>query len=130
MVAKLSKFGKKKSTLFENTVAIVVFTGILSIIIGFFIFQNVKIAGKRADLEDHLQELQAQANALSEQKAGLQEDIANTQTQEYQEKVLREQGLYKKPGEDVITVLPPEITIEEISSEEQKQRTWWNPFTW
>ncbi|MBI2642340.1 MAG: hypothetical protein HYW97_00625, partial [Candidatus Wildermuthbacteria bacterium] len=54
--------------------------------------------------------------------------IVEVQSVEYQEKVLREQGLYQKPGEEVVTVLPPEQSQEQNRA--QEKRVWWNPITW
>lgn len=130
MVAKLSKFGKKRNSFIENVVASIVFVGIFGGLIGFFVYQNITIGQKRSDLEGRMSELQAQVSELSNQRDQLQENIADTQTEEYQEKVLREQGLYKKEGEQVITVLPPAITFEEVVESEEKQSTWWKPWTW
>lgn len=128
MVAKISKFGKRKSKSFENVIAVAVFVALLVGIMGLFAYQNVKIGQKRSDLEQRLQELQAQVQELSLQGAALQESVAQTQTQEYEEKVLREQGLYKKQGEQVITVLPPETAEEPPKPEEKKEiKDWWNP---
>lgn len=131
MVAKISKFGKKKNSFLENVVVSLVFVVVFFGIIGFFVYQNVKIGQKRSDLENRLWELQAQVSELSLQGAVLEENIAETQTEEYQEKVLREQGLYKKEGEQVVTILPAEDTTESTSPEEEKKtRKWWNPFSW
>jgi len=81
-------------------------------------------------LEEKLQELQTQMTELSVQKATLEENVQDTQTQEYQERVLREQGLYKKEGEQVVTVLPPEVPAETAPVKEENNRKWWNPFSW
>ena len=130
MIARNTKFGKRRKKLFESVVVSGVFVGVLLLIIGLFIYQNVKMSSKRADLEKRAQELQAQVTELSSQRQALEANVAEAQTQEYQEKVLREQGLYKKEGEQVVTVLPPEITAESAPVEEKKDRKWWNPFTW
>ena len=130
MIARNTKFGKRRNRVFESAVVSGVFVGVLLLIIGLFIFQNVKMGQKRADLEKRAQELQTQVADLSAQREALEANVAEAQTQEYQEKVLREQGLYKKEGEQVVTVLPPEITAENAPAEEKKDRKWWNPFTW
>ncbi|MCH7604406.1 septum formation initiator family protein [Patescibacteria group bacterium] len=98
--------------------------------IGFLAYQNIKIYQKKSELQETLQFFEAQVVELSERKTELEESIEEVQSQEYQEKVLRERGLYKKPGEEVVTILPPEKTQDETSGEEEKKRIWWNPFTW
>ena len=130
MLTRKIKFGKRKKRLFESVVVSGVFAAVFVLIVGLFIFQNVKISGKRADLEKRAQELQAQVEELASQRETLQANVEKTQTQEYQEKMLREQGLYKKEGEQVVTVLPAEKGAETAPVPEKKDRKWWNPFTW
>ena len=130
MLTKKSKFGKRRNKLFESVVVSGVFVAVFVLIIGLFIFQNVKIGQKRGDLEKRAQELQAQVDELSVQRKVLEANAAEAQTQEYQEKVLREQGLYKKEGEHVVTVLPPENVEGAAPVKEEKARVWWNPFSW
>ncbi len=131
MVAKISKFGKRKRQVFEGMVAGAVFVIVLVGIMGFFVYQNVSTYQKRAGLESRLQELQEQAGELTLQKEMLEAAVADTQTEEYQERVLREQGLYKKEGEQVVTVLPPEPTQEAMPQEKSaEERVWWKPWTW
>ncbi|HEY4509607.1 MAG TPA: septum formation initiator family protein [Candidatus Paceibacterota bacterium] len=130
MITRNIKFGKRRKRLFESVVVSGVFAVVFVLIVGLFIFQNVKMNSKRSDLEKRAQELQAQVQELSLQREALQANAEKTQTQEYQEKVLREQGLYKKEGEQVVTVLPPEAPAETEPMPEKKDRIWWNPFTW
>ena len=66
--------------------------------------------------------------ALEQRKLALQAGIVEVESVEYQEKVLREQGLYQKPGEEVVTILPLENSEEETNQE--TKRVWWNPTTW
>ena len=130
MVAKISKFRKRGERPFGGVVASLMFAAALIAVTGFFIFQNVTMSQKRSALEERLRELQEQTSALSMQRGVLEATIGDMQTQEYQEKVLREQGLYKKEGEEVITVLPPEAIVETAPTKEEESRKWWNPFTW
>lgn len=131
MVTKISKFRKKRNRLFGGAIASFVFAAALLAITGFFIFQNVIMSQKRSALEEKLQELQVQTSELSLQHEVLEANIADTQTEEYQEKMLREQGLYKKEGEEVVTILPAESAPEEISqNKDKKERAWWKPWTW
>jgi len=131
MVAKVSKFGKRRSRAFENAAAATAFLVVLVVIIGFFAYQNISIGKKRMALESELRVLQAQVAELEAQGVELGEELENTQTEEYQEWALRELGLYKKPGEEVVTILAPE---EEggvgAPSQKEKNSVWWNPFSW
>ena len=97
-------------------------------IIGFFIYNNFIINSRRTDLEERKQELEAQLLELQLRQGDLEVKIKSNDSEEFQEKLLREQGLFQKPGEEVITVLPPDER-EEVGSEET-ERVWWNPTTW
>ena len=113
-------------SLFFSLALALVFSGIF----GFFIFQNLQLREKRAELQHQLETLQAQAQEISQKKSELEAGIAERQTEYYQEKALREQGLYKKPGEEVVTVLPSEEKPQQEPPKEEPKRTWWNPLDW
>ena len=131
MIAKTLRFGKKRGSARQSILLFLVFLLVFGGIGGFFVFQNIRMAQKRAELQGKLDALKAQAAELSARTKELQANIQESQSEGYQEKILREQGLYKKPGEEVITVLPPEGKVEQkTSSQPQKKRVWWNPRTW
>ena len=130
MVAKSSKFGKKRYTAFQHLAISLVFVFVFGGIISFFVYQNVKVGQKRGDLEEQYDALRAQVSELDAQRQMLEESIEATTTPEYQEKILREEGLYKKPGEEVITVLPPEVEVTTEEEGEEQEKAWWNPLTW
>ena len=87
------------------------------------IFYNVRIYQKRAELQERASRLQDEIAELNQKNRELQRQLEISVTPEYQEKILREQGLYQKPGEEVVTVLP----LEQPEQKEQKERVWWNP---
>lgn len=126
----IAKKRKKRNSAFQNILVGVVFLFIFGGGIGFMSYQNIKINQKRGELEGKLQSLQAQTAQLSTRKAELAQQIGEIESEEYQEKLLREQGLYKKEGEEVVTVLPPEVVSGEVRQEEEQERAWWNPLTW
>ena len=130
MVARKLNFRKKDESAFQNIILLIVFVIIFGGLLTFFIFQNVKIGQKRGDLEDNLGVLQAQVGELSARKRELQESIKETQSQYYEEKILREQGLYKKPGEEVVTILVPKEEQQAEAETEEEKRVWWKPWTW
>ena len=116
-----TQFRKTRSLSARSAVFLFVFLGIFLGVVGFLAFQNLRIYQKRSELSNIAKELKAQVSAL---EAG----IVEVQSVEYQEKVLREQGLYQKPGEEVVTVLSPEQSQEQ--DKKQETRVWWNPTTW
>lgn len=121
---------KKRNSAFQNILVAAVFLFIFGGGIGFMSYQNIKINQKRGELEEKLQSLQAQAGQLSVRKTELERQIGEIESEEYQEKLLREQGLYKKEGEEVVTILPPETVFGEFKETEEQEHAWWNPLGW
>ena len=118
------KIGKLRDTVFL-TMLLVIGLGL-----GFFlVFNNIRIYQKRVELQKRAEVLKDQIGSLESRKGELESAIQVGTTQEYQEKVLREQGLYKKPGEEVVTIIPPE-QVQEEQKQQQANRVWWNPFSW
>jgi cell division protein FtsL len=126
MVAKVSHMRKRQGGLRTKKLLLwsfLVFIGLLGL---FFIFYNVRLYQKRSELQQRAQELQAEIQELNQREQELQYQLEVSGTSEYQERVLREQGLYQKPGEEVITILPGKTQEQK----EQKEKVWWNPWTW
>ena len=118
------KIGKLRDTVFL-TMLLVIGLGL-----GFFlVFNNIRIYQKRVELQKRTEVLKDQIASLESRKSELESAIQVGTTQEYQEKVLREQGLYKKPGEEVVTIIPPE-QVQEEQKQQQGSRVWWNPWSW
>lgn len=118
------KIGKLRDTVFLTMLLV------LGLGLGFFlVFHNIRIYQKRVELQKRAEILKSQIASLEGRKGELESAIQVGTTQEYQEKVLREQGLYKKPGEEVVTIIPPEQVAEE-QKEQQGNRVWWNPWSW
>ncbi len=118
------KIGKLRDTVF--------LTMLLALGLGlgaFLVFHNIRIYQKRVELQKRAEILNGQITFLESRKSELESAIRVGTTQEYQEKILREQGLYKKPGEEVVTILPPE-QVQEEQKQQQANRAWWNPFSW
>jgi cell division protein FtsB len=120
------EFRKKNQS--SNMFVWVVFLAVFVLIGGFLVYQNAKLFQKRSELLRQAKELEAEIARLTKEEVQLQASITENQTLEYQEKVLREQGLYQKLGEQVITILPPKTQTQ--VQQPPKQKPWWNPFTW
>src|SRR3989338_8959481 len=85
----------------------------------FLIFYNIRIYQKRVELQERAENLKAQIASLEESKSALESAIEIGTTEEYQEKILREQRLYKKPGEELVTFILP----EQVQEEQKQQRS-------
>jgi len=130
MVAKRSRFYKAKPSFIHHIVLSLVFVAVVFGIFGFLVYQNVRLQAKRLDLTERVEVFHAQVSGFEEENQRMETEIDEIQTEEYQEKVLREKGLYRRPGEEVVTILAPEEPERKLPVEEPSARVWWNPFTW
>ena len=126
MVAKISRFRNKQKSSTTKKVfgwSFLVLVGLLGL---FLIFHNLRLYQKRAELQEKARELQLEIAELSQREELLQQQLKISTTREYQERVLREQGLYQKPREEMVTIIP----LEEPEQKEQKEKAWWDPWNW
>ena len=128
MIAKRRSKRKERLEKIQNIFFASFFIAIILGIIGFFIYNNFSINSRRSDLEERKQELQAQLQELKLRQNDLTTKIEDNDSEEFKEKILREQGLFQKPGEEVITILP--LDVREEVDKGEKERVWWNPTTW
>ena len=89
------------------------------------VVSNFKMGRKRTELNSRIENLRKEIQILEEKHEALQAQISETSKEYYLEKEARERFNLKKPGEEVVTILPQEET-----EEGQTERKWWNPFTW
>ena len=86
-------------------------------IIGFLIISNWRISKKRSDLGSQIENLQEQIKTLEDQKSKLEAGISQGQSETFLEEQAREKLGLKKPGEEVVAVLPPKETAEQKPQE-------------
>ena len=125
----LSKFKKnKKASFFRDlffSVFIIIF---ILLIVGFFIITNWKINKKRAVLTARVESLRKEIQILEEKNKELKEEISQSGSEEYLEKVAREQLGLKAPGEEVVVINKEEK--EEQPEIKQNEKNFWNPKSW
>ncbi|MDO8264807.1 MAG: septum formation initiator family protein [Candidatus Parcubacteria bacterium] len=100
--------------------------GLVLIVIIILVVSNLKIGQRRADLTAQLESLREEVDALEQEKANLQAKASQGTDQDFLEKEARERFNLKKPGEEVITVIPPEQ--EQVTTTEETGKSWWNIF--
>jgi len=97
----------------RRNIILYVIGGILAIaVVVFLIFTNVKISEKRKALEAQRDALEKEIQILEEKNRQLKDEASKQQTESFLEAEAREKLGFKKPGEEVVVVLP---------SEEQKE---------
>lgn len=89
-------------------------------VVGFLAVSNFKISQKRAKLNSQIELLQKEFQVLQTQQGLLQTQVSQSLEESYLEKEARESFNMKKPGEEVVTILPAE---EKARVEEEK--TFW-----
>ena len=79
-------------------------------VLSFLAISNWRISQKRSELNLQIEELRKQIQAAEQKNAELSANIGQSQTQDYQEQVAREDLNMKKPGEEVVVVKPQTAT--------------------
>lgn len=104
MITKDKKI--KKSSAHDKFLPVLLGCLIL-IIVGFLVYSDLKINRRRAELNVQLSTLQQELQELEAKRQELQSQVSQSESQEYLEKEARETFNLKKPGEEVVAVLPP-----------------------
>ncbi len=76
---------------------------------------NWKIWGQRLDLNNALKQAREEAQGLEKKNEEFQKGIAEAETEGYFERAARERLNLKKPGEEVVVIIPPEDKSSETS---------------
>lgn len=122
----LSKFRKKKKA---SPVKNVLFSGSLVIlvllVIGFIVFTNWKINKRRVEMLDRISALKQEVQVLEKKNMELKEKKTEAESEDYLEKVARDQLDLKKPGEEVVVVQKEQ---EEEEKPQEQEKSWWEKF--
>ncbi len=115
---------KNKKRGSHQTIFLAVLIGLLLFsAVGFLIFSNLRIAQKRAELSTKIENLEGEIQTLKLRKAQLEAGISQTETNDYWEGKVREQG-YKKSGEEQIVIVPQ----GEGEIQEKQEKNFWQKF--
>ena len=125
MIAKFKKNKKIKSI--KGKVFSVFLIALVLFIIGFIVITNWKINKRRNELTDKISLLKQEVQKLEEKNKELKEKKLDSESEDYLEKVARDQLDLKKPGEEVI-VVQKEPAFTKSSSELKKEKSWWDRF--
>jgi len=109
----------KKDGTYQNIIFSISIGIFLLAIVGFLVVSNLKINQKRAELTEKIEELERDIRLFSERNEQLKAGIARTESDDYWEAKLYEQG-YRKPGEETIVIIPPTEGEEEVKATKEK----------
>ncbi len=124
MIAKFRK--KKKRSSWKNIFFSMFFIVLFILVIGFLFITNWKINQRRVELTNRIETLKQEVAILEEKNQEIKERISQTESQEYLEKVARDQLSLKAPGEEVVVV--KKETEEEKEEVKEEEKTWWEKF--
>ncbi len=129
MIADFNK--KQKKEFFSNKIAFQAAGILLLIIIVILIFAELKMYQKRGELVSGIYNYKKQIEDIKKTNQNLQDEISNSDNQDYIEKIAYEQLDQQKPGEkEVIFINPPEKT-ETAANPENFWLAWFSGvFSW
>ncbi len=120
----VSQFRKNKKRNPGKDIFFSILLGVLLVlVIGFLIVTNIKINRQRTELTDRIATLKQEIGILEGKREELKEKISQAGSEEYLEKVARDQLDMKAPGEEVIVITKGDE--EEKEEEEKEKRGWW-----
>jgi len=102
----------------ENIFFSVLILLLFFLVTGFLIYSNVKISQKRTELLTKIENLKKEIQVLEKKNEELRTGIEKTESEDYQEKILSEQGYIRKGAQQVV-VLPPKEGEKEKTSEQK-----------
>jgi len=91
-------------------------------IIGFLAVSNFRINKKKIELQSQADSLKKEIQILEEKREQLRAGILEGESESYLEKEARDRLGLKKPGEEVVAVLPPKETQ---GTSTQENKTFW-----
>lgn len=124
MIAKFKKNKKQREG--ENIFLSTLIGLLVLLIIGFLIFQNIKISLKKNRLTAEVENLKRQIEELERKNQSLKAGISQAKDEEYIEKIAREELNLKKEREKTVAfVLPDNKNLKE-----KKKDSGWFPKRW
>jgi len=123
---RTTKRAKKRT----RKTASLIFLGVLVFSLAIFLFiSNWRISQRRTKLYSQIELLERQIQHLIEENIRIEEEIAFTEEEDFLARIAREGLGLKKPGEQVIIVLPPE-EIEPKEQEQVEKSFWQRALDW
>ena len=120
MIAEFKNKKKEKN----YSIYFSIILGILvTVIIGFLVFSNVKMSQKKAALTERYSSLQEQLRLSEQKKKDLEAGISYQETEEYLESIAKDKLNLRYEGEQVVSVVKEEDKEDKI-----KEENFWTGF--
>ncbi|MBU3964269.1 hypothetical protein KJ562_00850 [Patescibacteria group bacterium] len=120
MVAKKGKYTKHTG---QEKVLIALLIILNVLIMGFLVFGNLKLYSENKEVRGQYLDLDKELQYLETKNQELKELFSYANEEDYTEAMLREKGLYKKEGEEVIVITrdsAPQIEQTQVSAQQTK----------
>jgi len=123
MIAQFQQRKKKNISVgaFFGSVALI----IILLMIGFFVFSNIKIKQTKNKLNIQLAAIEKEIGDIQKKNEGLEEKIAHVGDEDYIEKVAREELNLQKEEEKVVGFIMPSLEEEKNSGNYWYPQNWW-----
>lgn len=122
----LSKKYSKKKTAREDVFAILLISMLGIFIILMLLISNIRLYSKNYELKKKSVDLNKELYVLESKNEELENLFMQASQKDHLEKIIREKGLYKKPGEEVVVVVPPESSGKFEDLETPESRNVWD----
>jgi cell division protein DivIC len=124
MIPKRKKNVKNKfiNKPYQRLILPVVLGLVFVLVISFLAISDWRINKKRSQLRSQVESLQAQLKTLEEKKSMLESGLQQGQSETYVEQQARDKLGLKKPGEEVVSVIP---SADNQASSTQDERSLW-----
>ncbi len=120
---------KKKSAEFKLAFVLVLSASLFLVI--FLTVSNVRMFQRRADLNAQIREREEEISQLLEKIKDTKKEEDEDLSDYNLEKIIREQLLMKREGEEVVFITRSQAEISDDETEDEEEKfLWWNPLTW
>jgi len=121
MIAQTKKIIKRKRGVNKRFAFVFLILGV-GLVIAFLVFSSVNIRRQRQQLNSQLEIADREVVELKKKNELLKEGISGLDNPTKIEEAARDRLIMKKPGEEVVVVIPPE---EKPAPEPEKKLNWW-----
>ena len=119
MIQKTRKI--KRGGSFKTIFASIIILLLIFFVVGFLIISNLRINQRRGELTSQIKTLEKEIQTLEKKNQEVKAGISQISDESYLEETAREKLGLKKPGEEVVVVLPP----PESPNENKEAKGFW-----
>ena len=120
----IKRFRKSKGRDLSHTSQNIIILSLV-IILFFLMRSDFQLLQKRMRTDEQVKILRAKADNLNQINSNLKNKLNASLNEEYIEKVLREKGIYKKPNEEAVVIVPGNQMTSSSASTLREKRNFW-----